>query len=145
MPIHITSSLLDAADPTRPRPRIHATATIHETGPSALGSWTDVRGRWDPTPKGLSVEEWIHRGTVGRDHYVRAVYRGRFVPTGGLGQRSALARWTMPPHTELLGGLDLGQLGARRRTSYQCSSPAPIRRSRDGSGACREQTFPEVR
>ena len=47
---------------------------------SALGGWLDSRGAWNPP--GLSVEEWAHRATMGRDHYVRVVYRGFLFPFG---------------------------------------------------------------
>jgi hypothetical protein len=47
---------------------------------SALGGWIDSRGAWDPP--GLSVEEWVHRGTMARDHYVRVVYKGFLFPFG---------------------------------------------------------------
>lgn len=50
---------------------------------SALGAWLDSRGDWDfPQPHGLSVEEWRHRATLGRDHYVRVVYSGFLFPWG---------------------------------------------------------------
>jgi hypothetical protein len=47
---------------------------------SALGGWLDARGNWDAP--GLSVEEWTHRGAMGRDHYVRVVYKGLLYPFG---------------------------------------------------------------
>ena len=47
---------------------------------SALGAWLDSRGSWDPP--GLSVEEWVHRATMARDHYVKIVYRGFLFPFG---------------------------------------------------------------
>ncbi|UHL62675.1 hypothetical protein LSG25_11325 [Paralcaligenes sp. KSB-10] len=47
---------------------------------SSLGAWLDSRGSWDPP--GLSLEEWVHRGTMGRDHYVRVVYKGLLFPFG---------------------------------------------------------------
>ena len=47
---------------------------------SALGGWLDSRGAWDPP--GLSIEEWQHRATMGRDHYVKVVYRGFLYPFG---------------------------------------------------------------
>lgn len=47
---------------------------------SALGGWLDSRGQWDPP--GLSVEEWAHRASMGRDHYVRVVYKGFLFPFG---------------------------------------------------------------
>lgn len=47
---------------------------------SSLGGWLDARGAWEPP--GLSVEEWVHRATMGRDHYVRVVYKGFLYPFG---------------------------------------------------------------
>ncbi|MCG6875268.1 MAG: hypothetical protein LJE97_09275 [Betaproteobacteria bacterium] len=55
---------------------------------SALGGWLDSRGAWDP-PAGLSVEEWVHRAAMARDHYVRVVYKGFLFP---LGHRVALVK-----------------------------------------------------
>jgi hypothetical protein len=48
---------------------------------SALGGWLDSRGAWSP-PAGLSVEEWVHRAAMARDHYVRVVYKGFLFPFG---------------------------------------------------------------
>lgn len=42
---------------------------------TALGGWLDSRGGWVP-PGGLSVEEWVHRASMARDHYVKVVYKG---------------------------------------------------------------------
>ena len=56
---------------------------------SSLGGWLDSRGVWDDQPLGLSVEEWRHRATLGRDHYVRVVYAGRLFP---LGHRASLVK-----------------------------------------------------
>lgn len=47
---------------------------------SSLGAWLDSRGGWEPP--GLSVEEWVHRASMGRDHYVRVVYKGFLFPFG---------------------------------------------------------------
>lgn len=47
---------------------------------SALGGWLESRGGWNPP--GLSVEEWVHRAAMARDHYVRVVYRGFLFPFG---------------------------------------------------------------
>ena len=58
---------------------------------SSLGGWLDSRGAWDEQPLGLSVEEWRHRATLGRDHYVRVVYAGRLFP---LGHRVSLIKVT---------------------------------------------------
>lgn len=48
---------------------------------SPLGAWLDSRGAWKPPP-GFSLSEWVHRGTMGRDHYVRIVYQGLLFPFG---------------------------------------------------------------
>lgn len=48
---------------------------------SSLGAWLDSRGAWT-VPPGLSVQEWQHRATMGRDHYVKVVYKGYLFPLG---------------------------------------------------------------
>lgn len=62
--------------PIRPKP-----LDVERLMLSSLGGWLDSRGAWDP-PNGLSVEEWRHRATLGRDHYVRVVYKGALYPWG---------------------------------------------------------------
>lgn len=57
---------------------------------SSLGAWMNTRGAWEPPP-GLSIEEWRHRGTMGRDHYVRVVYKGFMYP---FGNRASLIKVT---------------------------------------------------
>ena len=54
---------------------------------SSLGAWIDVFGDWpEPLPYSgdsvFSVEQWQHRGTLGRDNYVRVVYAGFLLPFG---------------------------------------------------------------
>ncbi|WP_237773074.1 hypothetical protein [Streptomyces luteocolor] len=51
---------------------------------SALGGWLDSLGRWDRPPAGFDVTQWRHRAALGRDHYVRVMYRGRLFPFGHL-------------------------------------------------------------
>ena len=58
---------------------------------SSQGAWMDTRGAWTPTPLGLSVEEWRHRATMGRDNYVRVVYAGFLFP---FGHRASLIKVT---------------------------------------------------
>jgi hypothetical protein len=50
---------------------------------STLGGWIDTRGAWDPP--GLSVEEWVHRGTMGREGVPVPVRSSR---RAGEGQRA---------------------------------------------------------
>lgn len=49
---------------------------------SALGAWMNTRGVWELTDNQLNVEEWSHRATMGRDHYVRVVKKGYLFPFG---------------------------------------------------------------
>jgi hypothetical protein len=63
---------------------------------TSLGAWMNVRGAWDLEEEALkgtplSVSEWRHRGTMGRDHYVRVVYEGFLFP---FGHRAALIKIT---------------------------------------------------
>ncbi|MFI1364964.1 hypothetical protein [Streptomyces griseochromogenes] len=51
---------------------------------SAMGGWLDSLGRWERPPVGFDVTEWRHRAALGRDHYVRVMYRGRLFPFGHL-------------------------------------------------------------
>ena len=71
---------------------------------TSLGAWLNVRGAWEP-PDELAVEEWRHRGTMGRDHYVRVVYKGYLFP---FGHRASLVKVTErkfhPQITSLLQG-----------------------------------------
>jgi len=58
---------------------------------SSLGAWMNVRGSWEILPDNLSVEEWLHQGTMGRDHYVKVVYAGNLFP---FGHRASLVKIT---------------------------------------------------
>jgi hypothetical protein len=71
---------------------------------SALGGWLDSRGAWDPP--GLSVEEWAHRASMARDHYVRVVYKGFLFP---FGHRVSLVKVTERKFHSPLGNGITGQ------------------------------------
>lgn len=65
---------------------------------STLGAWLKVYGDWPVVneielPKGelLTVEEWRHEATMGRDQYVRVVYAGYLYPYG---HRASLVKIT---------------------------------------------------
>lgn len=45
---------------------------------SSLGAWLDSRGAWKHPE--LSLEEWRHVASMGRDAYVRIVRKGRLMP-----------------------------------------------------------------
>lgn len=49
---------------------------------SALGAICDIEGRWKDLPVGVGLEQWRHLATLGRDQYVRVVYRGSLCELG---------------------------------------------------------------
>jgi hypothetical protein len=49
---------------------------------SALGALLDAEGSWNILPANVGLEQWRHLATLGRDHYVRVVYRGFLCPFG---------------------------------------------------------------
>jgi hypothetical protein len=49
---------------------------------SALGALLDAEGNWNVLPKKVGLEQWRHLASLGRDHYVRVVYRGFLFPFG---------------------------------------------------------------
>ena len=60
---------------------------------SSLGAWMDLMGDWnyERFPFPLNISQWRHRGTQGRDHYVRVVYEGFLFP---FGHRASLVKIT---------------------------------------------------
>jgi hypothetical protein len=53
------------------------TAQARRLALSSLGALLDAEGSWSPpSPDKVSLEEWRHLAAVGRDQYVRVVYRG---------------------------------------------------------------------
>ncbi len=67
---------------------------------SSMGAWMNVRGAWprQTLPSGFSVEEWRHRGTMGRDHYVRVVYAGFLFPFGHYASLIKVTERKLQPH-----------------------------------------------
>jgi hypothetical protein len=50
---------------------------------SALGASINVAGDWSPRARsGVSLVQWIHRASIGRDSYVRVVFLGYLFPFG---------------------------------------------------------------
>jgi len=49
---------------------------------SSLGALLDVEGTWTTTPDQVDLEQWRHLSTLGRDHYVRVMYKGYLCPFG---------------------------------------------------------------
>jgi hypothetical protein len=62
---------------TRNRPYHPTTSRARRLALSSLGALLDVEGSWQPpVPAQVGLEQWKHLATLGRDHYVRVVYRG---------------------------------------------------------------------
>lgn len=49
---------------------------------TALGALLDAEGTWTTTPRDVDLEQWRHLSTLGRDHYVRVMYKGYLCPFG---------------------------------------------------------------
>lgn len=59
---------------------------------TSLGAWANMIGAWDPhADDQLDVEQWIQRGSQGRDHFVRVCYKGFLFP---FGHRATLVKET---------------------------------------------------
>jgi hypothetical protein len=68
-------------DDTRGRPFRPRTAQSRRLSLSALGALLEAEGHWEPpSPRKVGLQEWRHVATLGRDHYVRVVYRGFLCP-----------------------------------------------------------------
>jgi hypothetical protein len=76
-----------------PLPYIPVPVDVERFMLSALGAWMNVHGVWNvqELPSNFDVEEWRHRATMGRDHYVRVVYAGYLFP---FGHRASLVKIT---------------------------------------------------
>jgi len=68
---------------------------------SPLGAWLDLMGDWSwkTFPYPLNISQWRHRGTQGRDHYVRVVYEGFLFP---FGHRASLVKITERKFEDIL-------------------------------------------
>jgi hypothetical protein len=82
--VHLTSN--HRYPKYRPRP-----ASVERLMVTAAGGWLALEAHFDPTGAGLSIEEWRHRATLGRDHYVKVVYQGVLLP---FGHRASLVKVT---------------------------------------------------
>jgi len=68
---------LEARKADRPVPFRPLTANSRRLSLSSLGALCEIEGEWaPPVPPGIGLEQWRHVATLGRDHYVRVVYKG---------------------------------------------------------------------
>jgi hypothetical protein len=106
---------------------------------SSLGAGLRVLGQWDPPavcptlpcptdPKQLqvfTVEEWRHRAAMGRDDYVRVLYKGYLFP---FGHRASLVKVTERQFEQTRDGRHVAVLRQRMYISVrrpQMQYPAP--------------------
>jgi len=96
---------------------------------TSFGAWMNVRGAWNPVGD-LTVEEWRHRSTMGRDHYVRVVYKGYLFP---FGHRASLIKVTERKfHPQIVYILDYaGMLFAAKVNSFAKTFDAYTRSAAD--------------
>ena len=66
-------------------------ATVHNLMLTALGGWLDSEAKFPITSPAISLQEWKHRATLGRDQYVKVVYSGVLYP---FGHRASLVKIT---------------------------------------------------
>jgi hypothetical protein len=74
--VHLTSNfkMKYGGVPYQPQP-----VNVERLMLTSLGGWLDSTGNWDSP---LSLEKWDHKATLGRDHFVRVVYKGFLMPFG---------------------------------------------------------------
>ena len=57
-------------------------SSAHRLTLSALGALLDAEGSWTVLPAAVGLEQWRHLAALGRDHYVRVMYKGFLCPFG---------------------------------------------------------------
>jgi len=93
--VHLTANF-QIDDPKGFRP---AAVPVEQLILSPMGGWLKSYGKWDPPQARLpsaarqifTLEQWKHSATMGRDHYVRVVYKGFLLP---FGHRASLIKIT---------------------------------------------------
>jgi hypothetical protein len=79
----VLNTSVDAGGVGGPPPYTSSPLVLKRLMMSALGAWIDSDGIWEGIkPKNNTVLEWRHRGTLGRDHYVKIVEEGYLFPFG---------------------------------------------------------------
>lgn len=77
--------------PGMPRGWVPTPVSVNNLMLTALGGWLDSDVRFAVTSTDLTLEQWRHRATMGRDHYVKVVYSGLLHP---FGHRASLVKVT---------------------------------------------------
>lgn len=111
---------------------------------SSLGGW--LRSRWlsdgANLPAGLSISDWRHIATMGRDNYVRVVYEGYLYP---FGHRAALIKITERKFQPIPGGGGAQAAYLRQREYIVVREPEKVYRSENYAYQGREMPFQSIR
>lgn len=93
---------------------------------STMGAWMDTRGEWPNAPAAadMDVLEWRHLATMGRDHYVRVVYKGFLFPTG---HAATLVKITERKFQAVPSGSLAGQPAAYLRQRFYIIVRQPVK------------------
>jgi hypothetical protein len=99
--VHLTSNfnIIDAAP--QHAPFLPSDVHVDQLILTSMGGWLKSYGVWDPPlsfdpatghygPQ-FTLQQWKHAATMGRDHYVRVVYKGYLLP---FGHRASLVKVT---------------------------------------------------
>ena len=126
------------ADGANAKPYVPRPIAVNRLMLSALGAWVDTDGSWDAPvrPVGqrqpLTVQQWVHRATMGRDHYVKVVQAGFLFP---FGHRASLVTVTERRFQRIRfprGHPQLGRLAAVNRQRMYLVVREPERNYPDG-------------
>ena len=80
--VHLSANFRARLAPRRSRVPIYPKAiAVRRLALTSQGATVDLHGEWDP-PTPLSLAEWVHRASVGRDTFVRTQHFGWLFPFG---------------------------------------------------------------
>jgi hypothetical protein len=80
--VHLSANFRARRASRRSRVPIYPKAiAVRRLALTSQGATVDLRGEWDP-PTPLSLAEWVHRASVGRDTFVRTQHYGWLFPFG---------------------------------------------------------------
>jgi hypothetical protein len=106
----------------KPSPYVPVSSEAKRLHLTALGGLLDAEGSWTALPDGIDLEQWRHQATLGRDHYVRVVYKGWLCP---FGHAASLIKVTERRFQPL--GSDAGQRIAVLRQRFFVVVRQPVR------------------
>lgn len=86
-----------------PLPGLPRPVDVNQMMLTGMGGWLDVRGDWPEAETGFALEQWEHRATLGRDHFVKVVKKGFLYPYG---HRASVVKVTERKFKFIPGGDD---------------------------------------